>query len=463
MIRVQLNPDVTLDQFRLHRLLRVSDENRVCGLDAYLKRVRQLTEKGCIEVVTCIGHLLVKQPNRALNCFNTAWFISWTVLTVAPALSNEPVVKTRPAGSDAAHRFESFDPSIPKLWLPSSTNATVMTRGRQLLDQAHRENQVGAYSSAEYSTYEALTQFASALDAEFTSTPTALDKLQRAEKAMREAGDFAGRYGVVDRDAIVRFVRSHETSVLKLALESESALQALTATMAIDVYLDEARFHLAGLAASSVEIAEALDLLAAIKLGRNDRFSLPQETALCLRRAALQGQPENAALAATLGRQLELAGLLQEARWAMEHSLSIKPDLATTQALISIAERLEDHKGASRLRIAATLQQGGEPFATQPAIPVVTTLTPSEFASISKPVILDKPSDTTQLPKTADPPVFASPETKKDDSRISRLIGFRQSQSETSRPANLQTPTAETPEKRSLFQRFFNTSKSDGK
>ncbi len=115
---------------------------------------------------------------------------------------------------------------------------------------------------------------------------------------------------MVDSYSMRRMIMSHQTAVL-----DSQPIDTLTATDAIDRYLDEARVRLAGIAAKSVEAAQAMDLLAAIYLGRADARTLPSSTALCLRRAALQGQPANASLAMRLGMHLADLGLYQEARW----------------------------------------------------------------------------------------------------------------------------------------------------
>ncbi len=153
------------------------------------------------------------------------------------------------------------------------------------------------------------------------SAASALEKLQLARQAIREARDFSGAYGSVDAEAIARMAKSHLTDVL----DNQPTL-GLSATDAADRYLDNARVQLAPIAAQSVEAAQAMDLLAAIYLSRADARTLPSSTALCLRRAALQGQPSNASLASRLGMHLADVGLMDEARWALEHSMSLEAD-----------------------------------------------------------------------------------------------------------------------------------------
>jgi hypothetical protein len=154
-----------------------------------------------------------------------------------------------------------------------------------------------------------------------------------------------------------------------------------------------------------VEAAAAMDLLASIYLGRADPKTLPSATALCLRRAALQGQPDNASLAARLGMHLTDLGLFQEARWALEHSLAIKDDPQTTAALVQLLQRSGRAEEAEPLlsqlqgqlhgqsRVGGGSLSGdpdrglvfGAPRST-PRIPEIVELTPDAFAKISKPV-----------------------------------------------------------------------------
>jgi hypothetical protein len=119
----------------------------------------------------------------------------------------------------------------------------------------------------------------------------------------------------------------------------------------------------------------------------------------------LQGQPDNASLAARLGIHLADLGLFQEARWALEHSLSIKDDPQTTAALVQLLQRSGRKDEAEPLlsqlqkqlhgqsRLASGSLSGdpdgglafGAPRST-PRLPEIVELTPDAFAKISKPV-----------------------------------------------------------------------------
>ena len=271
---------------------------------------------------------------------------------------------------------------------------------RRLIDTASEEYRVGAWLSAEKTAWDAVRWAAESIDLASREqrqglAQSALDDLQFARNAIREARDFAGTYGEIDADAIARMARSHQTDIL-----DDVSTDGMTATDAYDRYLDEARVSLARVATASVEAAQAMDLLAAIYLSRADLKTLPSATALCLRRAALQGQPGNASLAGRLGMHLADVGLNDEARWALEHSLSLEQDTATSEALARVLRRIGNHYEAAEL-IART-QAGVRSVAamSQPRIPEVTELSPADFAALSKPVQPPKAPTTTSIDAT---------------------------------------------------------------
>jgi hypothetical protein len=263
-----------------------------------------------------------------------------------------------------------------------------------LIIQATSEYRVRAYLSAEDTAWDALRWAAEAIDlanCEQVGTQKAnLESLQLARDVIREARDFSGAYGAIDGEAIVRMARSHKTDVL----DNES-MQGLSATDASDRYLDRARVLLSKVASRSVEAAQAMDLLAAVYLSRADEKTLPSATALCLRRAALQGQPQNASLASRLGMHLADVGLDQEARWALEHSLLLRHDPQTADVLVKVLRRTGQAEDATRL--IATMQNRADSQSLaksqqpSPKIPPITELSPAEFAAVSKPVMTGWP------------------------------------------------------------------------
>ncbi len=287
-------------------------------------------------------------------------------------------------------RFQSMQVRS-QTWLPSVTPSTQYVEGRRLLDQAHHEHSVAAFASAEASAWNSLRKLAAAADTS-SGASTAIANLQIAETAIHEARDFSGKQSPADAATIERLIRCHQTDVLKQESEHAFAGSSIAATEAIDRYMNEARVRLSSVAAQNTDAAEAMDLLASIYLGRSQTHALPQETALTLRRAALQGQPGNAMLASTLGRQLAQAGLLAESRWALEHSLAIQPDADTHDSLIAVVRQSGQIDMAHQMQLAREQRYGNEPRQNLPRIPEVAQLSPEQFASVSQSVMLQSPT-----------------------------------------------------------------------
>ncbi len=89
-------------------------------------------------------------------------------------------------------------------------------------------------------------------------------------------------------------------------------------------------------------------------------------------------------------------GLIDEARWALEHSMSLQADPKTADALVKVLRR--SGHGDDAAHLIATMQQrpaeNSSTFAnsTQPQnqqikIPQITQLSPADFAALSKPVM----------------------------------------------------------------------------
>ncbi len=302
------------------------------------------------------------------------------------AFQKKRAAEVQKKAEQARKQWSAPETTQPKKWLRSKSSAASVEVSRRLIIQATHEHSVGAWASAEASAWEALRYAAEGVEIAHqesgrTVTLAALDDLRVARTAMREAREFGGMYGDIDGEGIGRMAASHRTTVL-----DDQETGSLKAADAIDRYLDEARVRLAGIATESVEAAQAMDLLAAIYLGRADAKTLPSSTALCLRRAAMQGQPRNASLAMRLGMHLADLGLYKEARWALHHSIKIDPSDEAAQALVAVLRRTGEHDQATQL--AAALQQRHQALANvgKTRVPRVTELTPEQFAEVSKPV-----------------------------------------------------------------------------
>ena len=267
-------------------------------------------------------------------------------------------------------------------WLRSTTTQSTYQKARRWLTQATNEYSVGAWASAEASTWQALSQIAEAIDLDgidervSSENVGAIEDLQAARTAFFESRDFLVLSEHADSDAIKRIAMSHQTKLL----HSDDQNCAI-ATHASDRYLDDARIRLGRLAATSVDAAASLDLLAAIYLGRNAIDHRPGPAALCLRRAALQGQPNNASLATRLGLQLADTGLNDEAYLVLSHAYDLDPTVETSSVLEKVAQNCQKPMP----QFAATQQKNIDNEAIDR--PKVIQLSPADFAAISKSVI----------------------------------------------------------------------------
>src|SRR6056297_1239764 len=204
-------------------------------------------------------------------------------------------------------------------WLPSGTALSKEKEARNRLDTATEDYGVKAWASAEASAWSAVDSACEAIDRQRQvagENRFATAALRAARDAIREAADFAGPYASNDPVVLARLIRSHRTEVIDV--ESGPAVLAdLTTADAADRYLNEARRSLGSIASKSLIAAQAFDLLAAIHEARDDKTALAGPISLCLRRAAFQGQSDNAELAKKLGHQLALVGLYQESGFAL--------------------------------------------------------------------------------------------------------------------------------------------------
>lgn len=282
----------------------------------------------------------------------------------------------------AAVQHQAVQHQIGTRPLQSITTNSCNNRATQLLDDAYREYSVAAWASAEASAWKALELIATGIDvANHQTAPNAAvqlaaKNLSAARTAIREARHFVVSGAAVATDRVAGIASSHETPIL-----SDGTPAGFTSIDAVDRYLDHARFKLASLAIDHAQAAQAMDLIAAIMLGRNETKWLPEETSLCLRRAALQGQPNNASLASRLGMQLAHMGLDDEAQLTLNHAMSLDPNHETAQALAQLMNRLGDQEAALRLTTGLRKNMPAETDVRR--VPEVIQLTPAQFASIS--------------------------------------------------------------------------------
>ncbi|MDV6032244.1 MAG: hypothetical protein F9B45_19585 [Phycisphaera sp. RhM] len=321
-------------------------------------------------------------------------------------------------------------------WLQSITADSCLVRASRHLDDAYREYSVGAWSSAEASAWKALELTATGIDVADRQTTslqrpaTAAKDVRIARTAIREARDFVASGAAVDDQLISAIASSHQTPAL-----TGAGSIGLTPTQSADRYLDFARVKLAPLATRHVQAAQAMDLIAAIQLGRNETKWLPEETSLCLRRAALQGQPSNASLATRLGMQLADMGLDAEAQWTLRHAMTLSPTQEIAAALDRVTARQTDPAGD--VSFDQRVAEAATPAATQTRFPKVIELSPTQFASISPAVNTLRPPSTVAGPSSRDDvqrqtssaeptaPVSTQPERKTSRFIPASLAGFR--------------------------------------
>lgn len=283
------------------------------------------------------------------------------------------------------------------LYLASQTSQSESEIAVRLFQQAQLEYDCAAYASAETSAWQSLAKSAQAMDlanaARYSSPNDSLanQQLHRGYRAIVEACGFVASYAQNDPIAIARLARSHETPVVRESLPPINASHAgYPASEAIDRYLDYARTQFVELSAGSLLAAQTLDLLAAIRLGRNQLDQLPGPTAVCLRRAAVQGQSNNPDLAAKLGYHLADIGLVDEARWALSHCLTLQPNSPNAPLIAARLASLQRNTGRQNITdngqsiVAVT---NSRHVAHSNREPDVITMSPEQFASISTSVL----------------------------------------------------------------------------
>lgn len=259
----------------------------------------------------------------------------------------------------------------------SVTIVQLLQRSEQLTHEAEMALRRGAVHSSREAAVGALRASAAAADLR-SGGRDATGALELATTAIREVGDFVGRYGQVGRGDLQRMVDAHQTPVLK-----GCDTTALSPHAAADVYLDFARERLVEAAGGRREAAVSLGMLARAERARHDLHpELSESVAVACVRAAVATDPADARLANELGLQAMQLGLLREAQWALERSWAIEPSEPALRNLIETYQLAGDVARAQQLM--AMLPQ----FAAEANshLPEVMRVEPAEFAAISPPV-----------------------------------------------------------------------------
>lgn len=314
------------------------------------------------------------------------------------------VSRQRPTRRDSEPVVPPSPPSA-SVYLASQTAKSQVDAATRSLDQAMLDYRCSAFASAESSAWSALQKAAEAIDLaesrsrinDFTGSKiNAMQRLRAGRLAMQEARDFIGPYSQGGGEAIARLARSHQTAVVRQTLPNRKAAfnrsdVQLAASEVIDRYLDYARAELSVIAGKSLLAAKAMDLLAAITLGRGDASRLPGPTAICLRRAAVQGQSHHPDLVARLGHHLADIGLVDEARWALQHSLKLAYNPVNASRLASLnagvsgrpSTAVQSQPNSSTPSQGRQLDLGSSVLASTLPMPEVTAIQPRQFAAIS--------------------------------------------------------------------------------
>ena len=301
--------------------------------------------------------------------------------TARPIASARATTKASLASANVTNRPQPLastrHASRPHGPLQSITAQTCDHRASEALIDARHEYAIGAYASAEASAWRCLQLLCSAIDLHDTqrsieATAWAVQRLSKARTTLDESQDFASPGRPITPELVSEIIRSHQSKAV-----IGDATARVTSTQALDLYLESARIDLVPIARRHVGAAQAMDLIASIRLQRSTPNPIPEETALCLRRAALEGQPSNTSLALQLGAQLSHMGLLDEAQATLTHAMNLSPSQSIAEALNDLQRKRIGNQAVRQVVQSRTQQR---PAARAPQ---VTQLTPAEFAAIS--------------------------------------------------------------------------------
>lgn len=263
----------------------------------------------------------------------------------------------------------------------SMTVVQLLRRSDQMTQEAELALRRGAVHSSREAALRALQFSAAAADMR-SGGRDATGALEQAAAAIREVGDFVGRYGHVDAADLQRMVDAHQTPVLKGCDTADLSPQA-----AADAYLDFARQRLITAASGRGEAAASLGVLARAERVHGEvhgdaHSALSESVAIAYMRAAVGTDPGSAPLANELGYQAMRLGLLGEAQWALERSWAIEPSEPALRNLIE-THRLAGDTARARQLVAMLPQFAAE---AKSDLPDVVRVDPGEFAAISPPV-----------------------------------------------------------------------------
>ena len=268
---------------------------------------------------------------------------------------------------------------------PQVRNSTVSGSQFQVMAQQHLQQAGEMFGrgmplSGRKHAEQALHQFALATDAQAGSN-LGSKSLAAGMNAIREAGDFLGRFGKVDPNAIQRLVDSHQTPVLK-----NCDLTATSTFQAADAYFEFARIQLGRMNRQWPEASVAIEMIArteAIANRQSKEITMASRT--CLLRAAVDCNPENADALLALGTILSGTGVYDEATTALELCYARNQSPEALRMLASLHQRMGNRQLAQLCEAQLRNSQANK---NQPA--KVYQLPPEEFSKRS-PQVIEEP------------------------------------------------------------------------
>jgi len=198
--------------------------------------------------------------------------------------------------------------------LPGFSVGGLREEAAKSLDEAALSLSTGANLTGAAAATEALKKIAQSIDIQRSDNLASAD-LAAALLALHEAEDFVGRYGTVDKNAIARMVRAHQTTVLK-GFDTTN----LTGIGAADVYMDFARQTLGSIASADPLAAHAIGLLGKSYRNRGSEAPMALAASVHLMRAAASASPSDRGLVTELAAVLERANLVDEASIVRAHA-----------------------------------------------------------------------------------------------------------------------------------------------
>ncbi len=284
----------------------------------------------------------------------------WVAVNPPPSIddfapSPRPLGESRHLAHGAVpQRLPAIEPMVPSEYSTridviqdhatlSALDDQVGAAARRAADLAVR----GAYFAARAELLKALRAITQTLDAR-AGTREHSDALARAVRAFQEACDFTPRGSRLEADLdLALIVSGHRTPVLK-----SEHLDLLTPVTAQQRYLHYARAQFVMACGSLPAASQALYALARVYTlmdqahVETQTLGVPQ--AIALHQAALVVDPRNSRAANELGVLLANGGRLEEARQALLHSVSVRPEAAAWHNLSVVHQRLGQTELARR-------------------------------------------------------------------------------------------------------------------